>query len=329
MALTRTQVQAVLEHKSIAAVRSWLKRLRLAHSARTRAELIERVFRLLSEQQLTEEQFRHGLLSLEEASGKRVLLFDIECPENPSEHFLHSLQRQRISLSDGIKLAPHLPRSSTLAYVTKQIKNVAGHRNTLARAKWAETHESVEPDIERNRFVRKRMTKVIVMVADLEAKTAQLRFDKPEAIHPHKDADGNSNDDLFYRDYIVAASTLLGMTLSSIDVRSSLRSLAETAPRVIRLESKDFRTRSNSRVKFSSKTDVRDDGDWQVMHSEGGDAWAYDREFLHWLPATSHGKLSREVFTAIDGKTGKLRVEADCHEEELEYAISTIRAHKG
>jgi hypothetical protein len=119
------------------------------------------------------------------------------------------------------------------------------------------------------------------------------------------------------------------MNLKPTDIRNALRSLVETEPRVIRLESKDFRTASNTRVRFSSKTDVRDDGDWQVMHAEGGDSWAYDKEYVHWLPATSNGRLSREVFTAIDGRTGKLRVEADCHEEELEYAISTIRTHQG
>jgi hypothetical protein len=321
MPLTRNQIEALLENKSIAAVRSWLKSLNLTHSANTKTELTERVFGLLQERELTEEGFRLGLLSLEEASGKRILLFDVECPENADEHFLRSLRRTEIRLSDNPKLAPNLPRNPTLVYVTKQER--------VIRAKWAETQESVEPDIERARFVRKPLTIVIVLVTDLNAKTSQIRFDKPEAIHSYKDGDGNSDDSLFFGHYVNAAASLLGMNLNPTDVRSALRSLVETVPRIIRLESKDFRTGSNSRVRFSSKTDVRDDGDWQVMHAEGGNAWAYDREFVHWLPGPSGGRLNREVFTAIDGRTGKLRVEADCHEEELEYAISTIRSHQG
>jgi hypothetical protein len=320
MPLTRNQIASLLENKSIAAVRSWLKSLDLTHSANTKTELTERVFGLLNEGELTEEEFRRGLLSLEEASAKRVFLFGVECPENADEHFLESLRRARVGLDDNPRLAPNLPRNPTLVYVTKH--------GRVIRAKWAETQESVEPDIERARFVRNKLTKVIVLIADLEARTAQLRFDKPEAIHSYKDGDGNTDDNLFFGHYVNAAASLLGMNLAPTDVRSALRSLVETVPRIIRLESKDFRTGSNSRVRFSSKTDVRDDGDWQVMHAEGGDAWAYDREFVHWLPATSDGRLSREVFTAIDGRTGKLRVEADCHEEELEYAISTIRAHQ-
>jgi hypothetical protein len=320
MPLTRNQIDALLENKSIAAVRSWLKSQNLPHSANTRERLTARVFGLLKDGDLTEEEFRRGLLSLEEASAKRVFLYGVECPENPDDHFSQSLRRAHAKLSDEPELAPNLPHKPTLVYVTK--------RGGVVRAKWAETHESVEPDIERGRFIRRPLTKVIVLQAELGAKTAQVRFDKPEAIHSHKDGDGVTDDRLYFGHYMNAASSLLGMNLTATDVRGPLRSLVETVPRIIRLESKDFRTASNTRVRFSSKTDVRDDGDWKVMHDESGDAWAYDREFVHWLPGTSNGRLRREVFTDIDGRTGKLRVEADCTEEELEYAISTIRAHQ-
>jgi len=61
------------------------------------------------------------------------------------------------------------------------------------------------------------------------------------------------------------------------------------------------------------------------MHEEGGDVWVHDSEAVYWLPATSEGRISREVFTELDARVSRLRVEADCHEDEIQYAISQIK----
>lgn len=324
MPLNAKQIEAAIADMSIAAIRSWLKSRALPHSANTREQIVERLLKLLREDELSEAEFHDGLCSIEEASAKRISLYSLEREAEERlrdrDTFARRLRRNGISLSTGTKAAPRLPSEPMLVYVI--------HSPTSIRAKWAETQIRVEVDLVRQRFVRTKTTKTVVLVADIGSSGVQLRFDKPERDHIHRDSEGQPDDKLYFAYYFNKAAEILSTALNPIDLRNALRSLVETEPRVVRVESGDFRTASNSRVRFSAQSDVRDDGDWKAMHEEGGDLWAYDGEFVHWLPEASNGKLTREVFTAIDARTGKLRVEADCYEGELEYAILQIRGHQ-
>jgi hypothetical protein len=324
MPLNARQIEAAIADMSVAAIRSWLKSRELPHSANTRDQILQRLVKLLREGELSEAEFLVGICSIEEASAKRISLYSLEREAEEAlrdmEAFARRLRRNGITLSTEAKVAPRLPPEPTLVYVV--------HSPTSIRAKWAETQVRVEVDLVRQRFLRTKTTKIVVLVADIGSSGVQLRFDKPERDHSHRDAEGQADDSLYFAFYYNKACEIFGTSLTPIDLRNALRSLVETEPRVVRVESGDFRTASNSRVRFSAKSDVRDDGDWKAMHDEGGDLWAYDGEFVHWLPEASSGKLTREVFTAIDARTGKLRVEADCHEGELEYAISQIRYHQ-
>ncbi len=60
----------------------------------------------------------------------------------------------------------------------------------------------------------------------------------------------------------------------------------------------------------------------------GGTTRAYDGEAVYWLPEQSSGALNREVFTSIDARSSRVRVDADCHEDEIEYVVSKIREHQ-
>lgn len=325
MPLNARQVEAAVADISIAAIKSWLKSQELRHSANTRNQVVERLLKLLRKGDLSETEFYAGLCALEEASAKRVSLYglerEIEIGLRDRAAFVRRMRGLGVTISTETKVAPRQPGQPTLVYLT--------HSPTTIRAKWAETQTRLEIDYDRQRFMRTETTKTIVMVADIGASGVELRFDKPESIHSHRNANNESDDTLYFAFYFNKAREILGADPAPVDLRAALRSLIETEPRVVRVISKEIRTALNSRVRFSAKSDVRDDDDWKAMHEEGGDSWAYDREFVHWLPEASRGKLTREVFTAIDARTGKLRVEADCHEDELEYAISEIRKHQG
>jgi len=324
MPLNARQIEATIADVSVAAIRSWLKSRDLPHSANTREQIVQRLLKLLREDELSEQEFHEGLCNIEEASAKRISLFSMEREAEERlrdrETFVRRMRREGISMSTETKSAPRQPPEPTLVYLI--------HTPSSIRAKWAETQIRVEVDLVRQRFIRTKTTKTVVLIADIGASGVQLRFDKPERDHSHRDAEGQPDDNLYFAFYFNKAREILGTAVNPADLRSALRSLVETEPRVVRVESGDFRTASNSRVRFSAQSDVRDDDDWKAMHEEGGDLWAYDGEFVHWLPEASQGKLTREVFTAIDARTGKLRVEADCHEGELEYAISKIREHQ-
>lgn len=324
MPLMRRAIETAIADISIAALRSWLKSQGLPHTANTREQLVNRLLKLFEKGKLSDTEFENGLISIEEASAKRVTLYSVSGDDRASfgerEALSRRVRRLGISLSGKPKRAPHRPPEPSLVYMT--------HNSQQIRAKWAETQVRVKFDLATTRFTKEKTTKTIVLVADNETGIVQLRYDKPEHIHSHRDSSNQPDDTLYTAYYFNQATQVLGTHLIPLDLRGALRSLVETEPRVVRVEAKDFRTGSNSRVRFASRGDVRDDDDWKAMHAEGGKLWAYDREFVHWLPERSDGKLTRQVFTAIDARTGRLRVEADCHEGELEYAISKIREHQ-
>lgn len=262
-------------------------------------------------------------MSIEEASSKRILLLQI-----PEEHRLHirdpqfgaRIAARKISLSENPILSPCAPPRPERVYVTENPE--------VVRAKWAETHTNVKVDPVRSRFVRTKTTKSIILIAGRADGIVQLRLDKPEIVHSHRNDLGEPESELYYAFYLARATELLGASLAPLELRNALRSLVEIAPRVVRIESKDIRTAANSRYRISSKTDIRDDNDWKAMHAAGGENWSYDSEMVYWLPNASNVRLTREVFTEIDGRRGRLRMDADCHENEIEYAISKIAEHQ-
>jgi hypothetical protein len=278
MPLNARQIEATIADISIAALRSWLKSRGRPYSANTREQIVQRLLKLLREEELSEAEFHEGLCDIEEASAKRISLYslDREAEERLRDRgaFVLRLRRDGITTSATTKAAPRLPPQPTLVYVI--------HTPNAIRAKWAETQTRVEVDFVRQRFVRTKTTKIVVLVADIGSSGVQLRFDKPERDHVHRDLEGQSDDSLYFAFYFNKSSEILDTALNSLDLRNALRSLVETEPRVVRVESGDFRTASNSRVRFSTKSDMRDDDDWKAMHEEGGDLWSYDGEFVHW-----------------------------------------------
>jgi hypothetical protein len=318
------QIETAVADVSIAAVRAWLKARGLPHTAGTRRQLVERLSKLLREGKITEAELAAALASFEEASAKRVSIFTLDPVAleelRDEKAFANRLRRVGIALSGQAVPAPPRPTLPTLVYLLR--------RDLQIRGKWAETHTKVEVDFARRKLVYTPVVKITVLAADLDCGMVQVRCEKPERDHPHRDSSGQPDARLYAAFYLTKASEILGGALQPIDLRSALRSLVETEPRIVSIKLNDFRTAVNSRVRFASRADVRDDADWKAMHAEGGELWAYDGEHVYWLPEASGGCLERQVFTAIDARAGRLRLEADCHERELEYVVSKIREHQ-
>ena len=323
MSPTRAQIEKAIGDISIAALRSWLKSQELPSSAQTRDEITERFKKLLDENKLSWETLEKGITGIEEASAKRITLCTIGIEGlkqiTDPELFKKHLRKLKINPSSDALLAPRLPAKSTFVYYIDGPSQL--------RAKWAETHTAVTIDLAKEQLVRTRVTKIILLVVDKKDGFAQLRFDKPELIHQHLDEKKKPSSTAYFSYYRAKAEEVAGSAFNSLELRPALRSLVETTPRIVRLPLNDFRTGANSRVRFASRTDIRDDDDWKAMHGKGGEEWAHDSEAIYWLPEASAGKLTREVFSDLDGRTGKMRVEADCHEGEIEYAILKIREH--
>lgn len=322
--MTRREVEKAIEGISIAALRSWLKARGVTYSAGTREAMVQRLGKLIRNGKLSRDELEEGIINIEEASSKRIFLYKITSRDlkklKDRTSFDSYLEHLSIKRSAKPIKSPILPTQPVLVYVHWTSRTI--------RAKWAETQTMVKTDLVNQRFKTTKTKKIVLLVVDLETGMVQLRFDKPEGLHGHLNRNGNPSEDEYFSHYLGRAEKILALKLTSMELRATLKSLLESRPRIVRLPYIDLRTGANSKVKFASKNDIRDDDDWKAMHAEGGKRQAYDGEAVYWLPSRSDGKLSREVFTVLDARAGKLRVDADCHENEIEYAISQIRSHQ-
>lgn len=71
---------------------------------------------------------------------------------------------------------------------------------------------------------------------------------------------------------------------------------------------------------------MRDDPEWKAAYKAYGHTWAWDSQSFHWLPTPSGGKLQRELFSHLQAVEGFLKVNADCSDEEVDYAVAQVRA---
>jgi len=327
LALTATKISHLIDELSIASLRSWFHSQGLDFSANTRDQLVERLLKLHQTGGLSEEELQSGVCNIEEASSKRIVLFEL--PEDKQhlvspQQFGKHLAETGKKLSTKPSLAVKLPSSPTLVYVTHPGEQGPNSLMPI-RAKWAETQTRIVVDYSSLEFIKKKVTRIVVMVADLRTGLVQLRYDKPEIQHPHK------NKDDYFKYYRDLATALLGVEFSRFEIRDALRSLVDTQPRIVRIRVNQHRSKTDKSVRFVDRkghSDVRDDPEWKAAYQAGSTTRAYDDQAVYWLPGPSNGALMREVFTDIDAVTSTVRVEADCHEGEIDYAVSTIRKHQ-
>src|SRR5207253_603906 len=147
MPFNARQIEAITADISVAAIRSWLKSRGLPHSANTREQTVNRLLKLLKEEELSEAEFLDGLCNIEEASAKRISLYRLEREAQgrlkDRETFVQRMRRDRITVSTATKAAPRQPSEPTLVYLI--------HSPNSIRAKWAETQTRVEVDMVRQR----------------------------------------------------------------------------------------------------------------------------------------------------------------------------------
>ncbi len=321
MALTVSKIAQLIDDLSIAALRSWLKSQGLQHSANTKEEMVQRILKLHNKGAISEEQLEDAVSNIQEASGKRIVLFQVSDDQKKAlsaKVFDKRLVDLGAKLAEKGVRAPKLPSNPTRVYVTQSDSQI--------RAKWAETQTRIEVDYASLEILTKKVTRIVVMATDTANGFVQLRYDKPEMRTIH-----NNNKDQYFKFYRDLAEGLLGVTLSRFEIRGALRSLVETEPRVVRIQSNDHLTKTQKQVKFVDREglgDVRDDPEWKAAQEAGGAGRVYDDQAVYWVPAASNGALNREVFTDIDAVTSTVRMDADCHEGEIEYAVSSIRAHQ-
>jgi len=318
----RARIKPTLDKVAVKGLRAWLKAIGLSSAAYTRPTITNLVADEIAEGRLAEDALEKALIGFEEASDMRIYLYRLdELPKGETKKWLPT----RL-LNAGFAIT----KSRTFAgEKTKPMSPVyAELEGELLRMKWAEQHESLKIDDKTGKVVSAPVDRRIVFIADLHAKTAELRMNPPETRHPHEDTAGRTPAELYYQAYSDKVRDLLNCTFLPIEWRPMVRKLVEEEqPRVVRIHIDNHTNQSNTKAKtHASRADVRDDPDWKLAYQENGGSWAWDAQSFYWLPKASHEFLTRELYSHIDAEDGYVKVNADCSDEEVNYVVSQIRA---
>jgi len=311
------QVEKTLHNASIASVRSWLKGNGKKFSAGTRDRMIARVATLIEKSEITFAELEDAIIGIEEAGGKLLVLykFDEDCTSSAVKTQLAKLG---LTIATTRQLAKPSPSKPTVAYATLQ--------GDVLRVKWSETHNKPRMDFDQDKVEYDDVSKVIVLVANLKTKKAEIRYDRPEIFHPHS---GSAKaKDSYFNYYAKLAETILGVKLIKSELQKALKKLIEDQPSLVRLHRGGHTNQRNnyfSGTVRKGEADIRDDDEYKAMYAKSGNAWSYEDQSFYWRPDRSDGALTRQVFSHVDTLASSLRVDADCWDAEVEYAVQKIR----
>jgi hypothetical protein len=260
------------------------------------------------------------VLEIEENGAKRIFLQKVLDTQKirSQEVFEKHLQSISISLAKTHAKTVYNPRRPTLNYVY--------WGNPEVRIKFSETHEKVDVDLETGQVQRHDITKFVVIKSEAATGFTTIALDAPEEVHPHKDPEGKSKRALYEEYYFNKAVEILGSELTAFELAGVAEGLALTEPRIFRLPNELVRTGGNSRQRYSTRFDVRDDPAHKAAAKADGDNWIYEDISGYWIPGRSAGALQRELFMQLVSRSSMLRFLADCLAAEVGYAITQVRA---
>ena len=169
------------------------------------------------------------------------------------------------------------------------------------------------------------VTRVIVLIANPDTKQVQMRFDKAETLTPHGAGAGAKN--AYFDYYEKLAKAILGVNLLKSDLQNALKHLVDDDPSLIRLHRDGHKNKRNSTFQSTAGrgTDIREDEDFQAMRAKSGKTWSYEEHSFYWRPEMSKKVLVREVYSHVDALSSSLRVDSDCWQAEVDYAVHKIR----
>jgi hypothetical protein len=318
----KQRIRPILDKVAVAGLRAWLRTIGLSSSATTRPTITELVAKHIAEGRLAEDALEQALIGFEEASDMRIYLFRLDevLAQPVSQWMPNRLQDLHIPIVENRTFAVN--SSSPMSPVYAQIEGAR------IRIKWSEEQVNRQIDDSSGEVVQRPALKRAVLIADFQARTAELRLNPPENYHSYRDGGGHLTAEAYYNAYINQARSVLGCLLLPVELRLVMKKLVEDEdPRVIRIHIDNHTNQTNTRMKTnSSRADVRDDPDWKLAYEKNGDSWAWSNQSFYWLPKASSGFLARELFSHLDALEGFVKVNADCSDEEVMYVVSQIRA---
>ncbi len=317
----KKRVAPIVAKTTIQSLRAWLKTRGLKSTATSKDDLVNRVTSLISKKELEESTLEAALIGFEEATGKRIYLFKLEnlplgavaswIPTRLAEFSIPPPSQRQLA---GTRSKPMSPVYSEL-------------NGDVLRVKWTEVQTEVKIDPQTDERISNEVEKKIIFIADFKKKVAELRLDPPENRHSYEDANWKSTPDAYYSAYKQRAADIVGDPFVKPDLRKVIAALVEEEePRVVRIHIDNHTNQGDLRYNVKSRKDIRDNSEWRAAWKQYGSTWAWDSQSFFWLPEPSGKRLNRELFSHLDAIEGFIKVNANCSDEEVEYAVSQVRA---
>jgi hypothetical protein len=320
--VTRPKLESMVGHVSQTAVKHWLKVSGLEHTAQNTDEFYQLLSKLLDDKKITIEQLQDAALEIEENGNKRVYLGKLKGVEviKDKANFERHIRTQGFSLAEKPDKSIKIPPEPTLNYVFWSKREV--------RVKFSETHSEFVVDYENQRLDEKRETKFALALVNPDSGFTQIRLDPPGQVHPHKDPITHESNPTMYEEFYRTKflNILGGQELELCDLKKAAKWLVTSKQRVFRLPHELVRTGANSRQRYSSRLDVRDDPARQGAASADLKNWIFEGLDGYWIPERSRGRLQRELFMSLKRRQAMVRFLADCLAPEVNYALSRIKA---
>jgi hypothetical protein len=236
----RKRIKPTLDKVAVRGLRAWLRSIDLSSAAYTRETITELVAKEIAQSRLAESALEKALVGFEEASDMRVYLFRLD-----------ELPKAKVSswLPGRLLTAGFAPASSRI-FAGNKIKPMTPVYAELVgdqlRIKWAEQQTNMKLDPKSFNPVRELIDKRIVLIADLQAKTAELRINPPENRHTYEDQSGRPLADRYYQSYLDKIKEILNCVLLPLELRPVIEKLVEEEdPRVVRIHIDNHTNQSN------------------------------------------------------------------------------------
>ncbi|HKG13008.1 MAG TPA: hypothetical protein VKB12_06705 [Pyrinomonadaceae bacterium] len=323
------------------ALKQWLKVNGYFHSADSEADLLKLLAKLVDGGVLTRERLGDAIREIEENGSKRIFLRTLirTGTVRSRKVFEKHLNSMGLGLTEAPTVTKYEPAKPMVNYVCwEKVKESVHNWNEEGgqpeegeteriRVKFSETHLKRELDVETGAVTTEKVTKFIIASVEPGTGFMALFFDYPEEVHPHKNRKGNSRRELYEQYYFERAIQIFNSDgLEKFDLTKASERLVETVPRIYRIPHETVRTGGNSRQRYTSIFDVRDDPARQGAEIADGINWVYEDLSGYWLPGVSRGELERELFMQLIRGQSMIRFLADCLAKEVAYAISRLRS---
>ena len=313
-------LEAIVGGVSQEAIKHWLKISGLPHTAGNKAEFYKLLNKLITADQLRVERLRRLVLEIKEYREKRIYLgklsnYKVIGLKQRFENHLNSIREKLVPDPVEPKELPSKPHLNYICWSHKEV-----------RIGYSETHEFEKLNRTTKMLETHSRTNLIIISAEPSTGLIKIMMDAPGDEHQHIVTQGARKIDGYVPFYKNRALDLLGAEkFNPIDLRKISEGIVKSTPKIF--EPTDFHALSShhSRYRITSRSDVTDDPVFSASEKADKDR-VHDGVSGFWLPESSEGQLQRKLYMQLSVREDMIRFDAECLANEVEYAISRIRA---